>query len=83
LPYGEVRLEKEWRDTSDAASYVVSFDGATVAAAGRCGRWKEKTAISCLLKQKTWLLRQLGMFDSAQKGARGAGGVPMHGGPRF
>ena len=27
LPYGEVRLEKEWRETSDAASYVVSFEG--------------------------------------------------------
>jgi hypothetical protein len=35
-----VRLEKEWRETSEAAGYVVSFEGASFS--GKiAGQWKE------------------------------------------
>jgi hypothetical protein len=40
LPNGKVRLEKEWRETSEAAGYVVSFEGASFS--GKiAGQWKE------------------------------------------
>ena len=52
----EVRLEKEWRETSDAASYVVSFEGATVCScSGKIAGRRRRRAISCWLKRQLWL----------------------------